>query len=204
MVGLAMVNDIEQGGLFVSLIQSETPVRMPKEALLSPGFNYRRLEEGDLCGCDPFVFSRLDIRPCYFFDKLGPPVDGHDIERERLYLFVVEGQRVLETVEDARRAFLGIHSPGKRVLDPGGDGRHPVDDVTRGPCSNLLSPRLVAPIIVFIFEGSISLFSRRSRRATHPILSFSGATTRVRTPIRSSIVLPLTGIPPLKNNPRFS
>ncbi len=43
LVGMAMVNDIEQGGLFVSLIRSETPVRMPKEAMLSPGFNYKQL-----------------------------------------------------------------------------------------------------------------------------------------------------------------
>ncbi len=43
LVGMAMVNDIEQGGLFVSLIQSETPVRMSKEAMLSPGFNFKQL-----------------------------------------------------------------------------------------------------------------------------------------------------------------
>ena len=43
LVGMAMVNDIEQGGLFVSLIQSETPVRLSKEAMLSPGFNYKQL-----------------------------------------------------------------------------------------------------------------------------------------------------------------
>jgi nitrite reductase (NADH) large subunit len=43
LVGMAMVNDIEKGGLFVYLIQSETPVRMPKEAMLASGFNYKQL-----------------------------------------------------------------------------------------------------------------------------------------------------------------
>jgi NADPH-dependent 2,4-dienoyl-CoA reductase/sulfur reductase-like enzyme len=43
LVGMAMVNEIDQGGLWVSLIQSETPVRMPKEAMLSPSFNYGQL-----------------------------------------------------------------------------------------------------------------------------------------------------------------
>ncbi len=43
LTGMAMVNDIDQGGMLVSLIQSETPVRVAKEAMLSPSFNYGQL-----------------------------------------------------------------------------------------------------------------------------------------------------------------
>lgn len=43
LVGMVMVNGIEQGGLLMSLIQSETPVRAPREALLKSGFNFKQL-----------------------------------------------------------------------------------------------------------------------------------------------------------------
>jgi nitrite reductase (NADH) large subunit len=43
LVGMVMVNQIDQGGLFAALIQSETPIRIPKEAMLSPVFNYKQL-----------------------------------------------------------------------------------------------------------------------------------------------------------------
>lgn len=43
LVGMVMVNEIEQGGLLISLIQSETPLRIPGKSLLAPGFNYRQL-----------------------------------------------------------------------------------------------------------------------------------------------------------------
>lgn len=43
LVGLAMVNRIEQGGVLLSAIASRTPVRVPREHLLEPGFNYGRL-----------------------------------------------------------------------------------------------------------------------------------------------------------------
>jgi NAD(P)H-nitrite reductase large subunit len=43
LVGMVMVNAIEQGGILMSLIQSATPVRAPREALLALGFNFRLL-----------------------------------------------------------------------------------------------------------------------------------------------------------------
>ena len=43
LVGMVMVNGIEQGGVLMSLIQSETPVRAPREALLKSGFNFKQL-----------------------------------------------------------------------------------------------------------------------------------------------------------------
>lgn len=43
LVGAVLVNGIEQGGLLVSLIQREIPVRAPREAMLEPGFNFRSL-----------------------------------------------------------------------------------------------------------------------------------------------------------------
>jgi nitrite reductase (NADH) large subunit len=43
LVGAVIVNGIEQGGLLVSLIQREIPVRAPREALLEPTFNFRTL-----------------------------------------------------------------------------------------------------------------------------------------------------------------
>ncbi len=43
LVGMVMVNAIEQGGVLMSLIQSETPIRAPREALLKPCFNFKQL-----------------------------------------------------------------------------------------------------------------------------------------------------------------
>jgi nitrite reductase (NADH) large subunit len=43
LVGMVMVNQIDQGGLFAALIQSETPIRISKETLLNPNFNYKQL-----------------------------------------------------------------------------------------------------------------------------------------------------------------
>jgi NAD(P)H-nitrite reductase large subunit len=43
LVGMVLVNSIEQGGVLTALIQSATPVRAPREALLRPGFNFRQL-----------------------------------------------------------------------------------------------------------------------------------------------------------------
>ncbi len=49
LVGMVLVNAIEQGGLLVALIQNEIPVSVGKARLLEPGLNYRTLiniEEG--------------------------------------------------------------------------------------------------------------------------------------------------------------
>ena len=43
LVGAIMVNAIEQGGILFSLIHNETPIRIPREKLLEPSFNYRQL-----------------------------------------------------------------------------------------------------------------------------------------------------------------
>lgn len=43
LVGMIMVNDTEQGGILVSLIRNETMIRIPREAILEPSFNYKRL-----------------------------------------------------------------------------------------------------------------------------------------------------------------
>jgi nitrite reductase (NADH) large subunit len=43
LVGMVMINQIEQGGLFAAMIYNETPIRLPKEALLKPIFNYKQL-----------------------------------------------------------------------------------------------------------------------------------------------------------------
>jgi NAD(P)H-nitrite reductase large subunit len=43
LVGMVLVNAIEQGGVLLSLIQGEIPIRMPREALMAPAFNYRQL-----------------------------------------------------------------------------------------------------------------------------------------------------------------
>lgn len=43
LAGTVMVNAIEQGGILLSLIQSEMAVRMPKSAMAEPSFNYRQL-----------------------------------------------------------------------------------------------------------------------------------------------------------------
>lgn len=43
LVGMVLVNAIEQGGVLTALIQRAAPVRLPREALLKPGFNFRQL-----------------------------------------------------------------------------------------------------------------------------------------------------------------
>ncbi|MDM8538597.1 FAD-dependent oxidoreductase [Desulfobacterales bacterium HSG17] len=43
LVGMVMVNDIEQGGILLSLIQSQMPVKISKNKLLSPSFNYKQI-----------------------------------------------------------------------------------------------------------------------------------------------------------------
>jgi nitrite reductase (NADH) large subunit len=43
LVGMVLVNAIEQGGVLTALIRSATPIRAPREALLQPGFNFRQL-----------------------------------------------------------------------------------------------------------------------------------------------------------------
>lgn len=43
LVGMTLVNSIEQGGVLVALIQNELPVKIPKEKLLRPSFNFRQL-----------------------------------------------------------------------------------------------------------------------------------------------------------------
>lgn len=43
LVGMVLVNSIEQGGVLTALIQSAAPVRPPREALLKPRFNFRQL-----------------------------------------------------------------------------------------------------------------------------------------------------------------
>jgi NAD(P)H-nitrite reductase large subunit len=43
LVGMVLVNAIEQGGVLLSLIQGEIPIRMRREALMAPTFNFRQL-----------------------------------------------------------------------------------------------------------------------------------------------------------------
>jgi nitrite reductase (NADH) large subunit len=43
LVGMTLVNAIEQGGILVALMQAETPVKIAKERLLASYFNYRQL-----------------------------------------------------------------------------------------------------------------------------------------------------------------
>jgi NAD(P)H-nitrite reductase large subunit len=43
LVGMTQINDIEQGGLLVSLIRNRASIRLPPEALLDPAFNFRKL-----------------------------------------------------------------------------------------------------------------------------------------------------------------
>lgn len=43
LVGMVLVNAIEQGGVLLSLIQGEIPLRIDRKALLAPGFNFRQL-----------------------------------------------------------------------------------------------------------------------------------------------------------------
>jgi NAD(P)H-nitrite reductase large subunit len=46
LVGVVMVNGVEQGGLFLSLIQQELPLTLPKDRLLDPYFNFACLPPG--------------------------------------------------------------------------------------------------------------------------------------------------------------
>jgi NAD(P)H-nitrite reductase large subunit len=43
LVGMTLVNDIEQGGVLMSLIQGQLPVKRPREALLGKPFNVGQL-----------------------------------------------------------------------------------------------------------------------------------------------------------------
>jgi NAD(P)H-nitrite reductase large subunit len=43
LVGLVMVNAIEQGGVLLSAIHNRLPIRIPRRQLISPGFNFRKL-----------------------------------------------------------------------------------------------------------------------------------------------------------------
>ena len=43
LAGVVLVNDIEQGGVLLAVMSSETPVTVSKEGLLSPKFNYKQL-----------------------------------------------------------------------------------------------------------------------------------------------------------------
>ncbi len=43
LIGAMLVNRIEQGGLFLKLIQNRTPLKLAPEALLAPSFNFRQL-----------------------------------------------------------------------------------------------------------------------------------------------------------------
>ncbi len=43
LVGMVLVNAIEQGGVLLSLIQGEIPIRVRREALMAPTFNFRQL-----------------------------------------------------------------------------------------------------------------------------------------------------------------
>ena len=46
LVGAILINQMEQGGLFLSLIRNEIPITIPRENLLDPGFNFRQLMRG--------------------------------------------------------------------------------------------------------------------------------------------------------------
>jgi NAD(P)H-nitrite reductase large subunit len=41
LVGMTLVNAVEQGGVLTALIQNRLPVNGRRERLLEPGFNYR-------------------------------------------------------------------------------------------------------------------------------------------------------------------
>jgi NAD(P)H-nitrite reductase large subunit len=41
LIGMTLVNDVEQGGVLTALIQNRIPVAGRRERLLEPGFNYR-------------------------------------------------------------------------------------------------------------------------------------------------------------------
>jgi nitrite reductase (NADH) large subunit len=43
LVGAMLINDIEQGGILLSLIQNEIPLKIPRKALMEPSFNFRKL-----------------------------------------------------------------------------------------------------------------------------------------------------------------
>jgi NAD(P)H-nitrite reductase large subunit len=43
LVGMTLLNDVEQGGVLMSLIQSQLPVKRPREALLGKSFNVGQL-----------------------------------------------------------------------------------------------------------------------------------------------------------------
>ena len=43
LIGAVLLNNIEQGGLLLGLIQNETPIGIPRKKLLEPGFNFRQL-----------------------------------------------------------------------------------------------------------------------------------------------------------------
>jgi nitrite reductase (NADH) large subunit len=43
LVGAMLINDIEQGGILLSLIQNETPLKIQGKALMEPSFNFRKL-----------------------------------------------------------------------------------------------------------------------------------------------------------------
>ena len=43
LVGVVMINRIEQGGVLRSLIENRMPIRLPPEMLVTPGFNFGRL-----------------------------------------------------------------------------------------------------------------------------------------------------------------
>jgi NAD(P)H-nitrite reductase large subunit len=43
LVGMTLVNDIEQGGVLMSLIRSELPLKRPRETLLGKSFNFAQL-----------------------------------------------------------------------------------------------------------------------------------------------------------------
>lgn len=43
LIGMIMINDIHQGGILLSLIQNEIPLRFQREMLMSPSLNYGKL-----------------------------------------------------------------------------------------------------------------------------------------------------------------
>ena len=43
LTGAVLINDIEQGGIFMNLIQNEIPLNFPKRVLSQPSFNYKQL-----------------------------------------------------------------------------------------------------------------------------------------------------------------
>ena len=43
LTGAILINDIEQGGIFMGLIQNEIPLNVPKEILSQPSFNFKQL-----------------------------------------------------------------------------------------------------------------------------------------------------------------